>query len=227
MTPACVIKALSTVRVPSSIPGSLVVCAAVMGLSIGFGEVSHRISSTRRLGTIPSAGGAELIIILGYRNRGHHPNHLNRFRVKAGLRSIDPGASASTLIFCGGPVAGDIAEARLMERCARERFGFAGSTLVDTTSASTWENIVNAIPLIDEAFESVDAPGAIKIVSNSHHAEKARDHLWCLRPDLARRLTRGGDYRFGELPLVKPVAAVLGLAALHRLRLNRVRGVGD
>ena len=57
----------------------------------------------------------------------------------------------------------------------------------------------------------------ISIVSNSHPAEKARDHLWQMRPDLARRLVRGGDYRFGEHPLVKPIAAVRGLFALRAL----------
>lgn len=230
MIPASLNKALSTVRVPSSSSGLLVSWAAAVGLGIAvfaFGEISHRISSTRRLGTSVSAGGDEVIIVLGYRNRGPRPNRLNRFRVRAGLRSIDPAARASTLIVCGGTVAGDIAEARLMERYARDRLGFAGAMLVETASTSTWENIVNAIPLIDEIFESAAVPGAIKIVSNSHHAEKARDHLWCLRPDLARRLMRGGDYRFGELPLVKPVAAALGLAALRRLRLSRARGVGD
>src|SRR5699024_11989086 len=45
----------------------------------------------------------------------------------------------------------------------------------------------------------------------------SRDHLWQLRPDLGRRLIRGADYRFGELPLVKPIAAARGLLALRRL----------
>jgi hypothetical protein len=57
----------------------------------------------------------------------------------------------------------------------------------------------------------------IKIVSNSLHAEKGRAYLWRLRPELARKLRRAEDYRFGEIALVKPIAAVIGLRNLARL----------
>lgn len=246
MTPKRLNKAPSTVRVPSSSPGmpatthgrsastpavsasSTVAAALTVGLAgavFAFGEISHRISSTRRLGTGTSAGGDEVIIVLGFRNTGRRANRLNRFRVRAGLRSIDPGARTSTVLFCGGCVAGDLPEAELMERFAREELKFTGRTILETVSTSTWENIANAIAIIDAEFGSGVRPTAVKIVSNSHHAEKARDHLWQMRPDLGRRLARGADYRFGELPLVKPVAAALGLAALRRL--SREGGAGD
>src|SRR5699024_11952870 len=94
--------------------------------------------------------------------------------------------------------------------------------MVETESTRTWENYANAIPLIDEVLKT---DSVISIVSNSHHAEKARDHLWQLRPDLGRRLIRGADYRFGELPLVKPIAAARGLLALRRLDRERADGV--
>ena len=47
-----------------------------------------------------------------------------------------------------------------------------------------------------------------------------------MRPDLARRLVPGGDYRFGEHPLMKAVAAIRGLialAALDRENAKRAR----
>lgn len=48
--------------------------------------------------------------------------------------------------------------------------------------------------------------------SNSLHAERARGCLWKLRPDLAVRLVPSADYRFGELILLKPLLAAIGLA---------------
>ena len=99
-----------------------------------------------------------------------------------------------------------------MDDYARRSLGYSGPSKLDRTSTSTWENIQNAIPLI-ERFDS------IKIVSNSLHAEKGRAYLWKLRPDLAARLTKGSDYRLGEIIWVKPAAALLGLKNLRSLAL--------
>lgn len=150
-------------------------------------------------------------MVLGFKNRGDRANYLNRYRVHAGIRSIDPAAIESVLVLCGGTVAGVLSEAELMERYARDERGYTGPILLDRDSRSTWENIQNAIPLI-EAAES------IKIVSNSLHAEKGRAYLWKLRPDLADRLSRGSDYRFGEITFIKPAAAALGVKNLQALR---------
>ena len=128
---------------------------------------------------------------------------MNRYRVRAGLRSVDRGVTETLLVMCGGPVGGPVPEAELMARYARQR-GYAGPIRLDPKSATTWENIQNAIPLV-EAMDS------IMIVSNSMHAEKGRAYLQTLRPDLAARLRRAKDYRFGEIALLKPVAAVIGL----------------
>lgn len=147
------------------------------------------------------------MVVLGYRNRGTRANYLNRYRVRAGLRSQDPRATESMLVLCGGGVASTVPEAELMARYARRR-GSAGPIRLDRDSSTTWENIQNAIPLIEEA-------DAIKIVSNSLHAEKGRAYLWRMRPDLAARLVRAQDHRFGELAPVKPLAAVLGLRSLR------------
>jgi hypothetical protein len=165
-------------------------------------------------GRTAGSGSDQIILVLGFRNRGTKANGLNRFRVRAGLRSIDPAAGSPVVIFCGGSVVGAVPEARLLDDYARDELGFAGRSLLETESVSTWENIAKATALIDEVL----LPEAtICIVSNSHHAEKAREHLWQMRPDLGARLVRGADYRFGELPLVKPIAAARGLLALREM----------
>lgn len=176
-----------------------------------FGEVTHWSASRRDLGYGRSRGRDEAVVVLGYRNHGNRANFMNRFRVRAGIRSIDPLARSSVLVLCGGNVAGDRSEAELMDQYAREELGYAGDVRLECASLSTFENVQNAIALVEDA-------DAIKIVSNSHHAQKARIHLWGLRPDLGVRLCWGADYRFGELEFVKPIAALLGLIALRRLK---------
>ena len=192
----------------------LLVLIAAFAAALVTAEAVHWRASSRRLGSeIAGTPNSEAVIVLGFRNRGERANYLNRYRVRAGLRSIDPQARVSVLVLCGGGVGGDIPEAELMARYARE-CGYTGPILLDSESTTTWENIQNAIPLI----EGMDS---ITIVSNSLHAEKGRAYLWKLRPDLARRLRRAQEYRFGEIALVKPVAAALGLRNLARLRPNR------
>ncbi|OHU64961.1 hypothetical protein BKG85_04980 [Mycobacteroides chelonae] len=131
-------------------------------------------------------------------------NRVNRYRTRAAIRSIDKAADRSTLVLCGGAVAGEVSEAELMARYARDDLGFAGPIALDCVSRTTWENIENAIPLIEHA-------DSIKIVFNSLHAEKGPAYLRELRPDLAERLSRVEDYRFGELIWIKPFAATVGL----------------
>ena len=64
---------------------------------------------------------------------------------------------------------------------AREERGYSGVLITELTSRSTWENVRNAIPFIEDADR-------IKFVSNSLHAEQGRVYLRQLRPDLADRL---------------------------------------
>ena len=49
----------------------------------------------------------DAVVVLGYRNRGARANYINRYRVRAGLRSLDPAADDSVLVLCGGTVAGE------------------------------------------------------------------------------------------------------------------------
>jgi uncharacterized SAM-binding protein YcdF (DUF218 family) len=173
---------------------------------LGWGEVVHWRASRRRLGNTAGVGG-EAVVVLGFRNRGGRANVVNRWRVRAGIRSFDgPGV----LVLCGGAVAGGRAEAELMAEYARKVCGYRGPLVVENASRSTWQNVEFVVPLIEDAAR-------IKIVSHSLHAEKAREYLWRQRPDLAARLVRGRDYRPGEWLLVKPALAVLGLKNLRRI----------
>ncbi|MFD2474563.1 YdcF family protein [Amycolatopsis silviterrae] len=178
-------------------------------LVLGWAEWEHWRSSRRGMGARPgTAGTGEAIVVLGYRNGGSRANFVNRWRVRAAVRSQAPGPSR--LVLCGGPVGGPEAEASLMARYARSR-GYRGRLVLETESRSTWENVLGAVPLIEDADR-------IKIVSNSLHAEKARHYLRRHRPDLAERLVPAEDYRAGELLALKPVLAVLGKRKLRRLR---------
>lgn len=97
-----------------------------------------------------------------------------------------------------------------MAAYAREERGYRGRLAVETESRTTWENVRNVVPFLEDADR-------ITIVSHSLHAEKARAYLWRQRPDLAARLVRGRDYRLGEWLLVKPVLALIGLRNLRRV----------
>ncbi|WP_235146997.1 MULTISPECIES: YdcF family protein [unclassified Amycolatopsis] len=172
-------------------------------------EWEHWRSSRRGMGDRPGTSGTgEAVVVLGYRNRGSRANFVNRWRVRAAVRSQAPGPSR--LVLCGGAVGGTETEAALMARYARE-YGYRGELMLETESRSTRENVLGAVPLIEDADR-------IKIVSDSLHAEKARHYLRRHRPDLAERLVPGRDYRFGEWLAVKPVLAVMGKRSLRRTR---------
>lgn len=184
--------------------------AAVLYAALAlWAELAHWRSSTRMLGTRArvieqeNTTSTEAVVVLGYGNRGERANFVNRYRVRAGIRSIDRTAH-SVLVLCGGTVHSEVPEAALMERFAREELDFTGRIVLEPESRSTWQNIENAIPLIEHA-------DVIKIVSNSPHAEVAREYLWQQRPELARRLVRADEHRFGEIVPMKIGATVRAL----------------
>ncbi|QJA00569.1 YdcF family protein [Leifsonia sp. PS1209] len=192
------------------VAGALAVGVAGAAAVLAWAELLHWRASRRGVDR-PGVRVPRLqaVVVLGFRNRGRRANAVNRYRVRAGLRSLDPRAQRSVLVLCGGAVGGEVPEAVLMARYARESRRYTGAILLDTESTTTWENLRNAIPLIEDA-------DSIAIVSNSLHAEKGRNYLRALRPDLGARLRRAEDYRFGEIALVKPVAAVAGIRARRR-----------
>lgn len=185
----------------------------ILGLAglAAWGEFVHwRASRAQAHERLPAR--SEAVVVLGYRNiRGDRANVLNRWRMRAALRSIDPTLAGSTLICSGASGTASASEAALLARYAVVERGFTGKVQLEEQSRSTWQNIENVIPLI----EHVDQ---IKIVSNPLHAQKARLYLRHQRPDLADRLVRAADYRLGEAWPVKPLFALYGLRDLARSR---------
>ncbi|WP_405995340.1 YdcF family protein [Streptomyces sp. NBC_00986] len=161
-----------------------------------------------------SEGASEAVVVLGYRNPQVTANLINRWRVRAGIRSITAdGGQRTRVIFSGGAPGSGAAEAQLMADYAKSVLGFDGTVLLEDQSATTWENITNVIPLL----EGVDR---IKIASQPAHALKARAYLRRQRPDLAERLVRADDYRPGEWVVVKPLLALYGLWTLRGLNAD-------
>ena len=189
--------------------GATIAVATVIAVALA-ADVYHWLSSRRglpRRRTTPPR--VEAIVVLGYGNRGVRANAVNRYRVRAGIRSIDPRVPRTVLVLSGGAVHSSVPEARIMARYARER-GYRGPIALETGSRSTRENLREIIPLIEDA-------DSIAIVSNSPHAEMARAALAEQRPDLASRLRRAADHRFGEVLPFKILGTVVSIR--HRRRL--------
>ncbi|UQN28262.1 YdcF family protein [Brachybacterium kimchii] len=155
-------------------------------------------------------GSSEAIVVLGFKNPQPDANFINQIRVQVALRSIDPTAE-TRLIFSGGPTTATRSEARVMADYAVNKLGYQGAYLLEEESRSTWDNIANLLPMI----EDVDR---IKIASLPAHALKARVYVRRQRPDLASKLVKVADYKFGEWAALKPV-----LAAYSRRTLRAVR----
>ncbi|MDV9176384.1 YdcF family protein [Streptomyces sp. W16] len=186
--------------------------AAAGVVVLAWGEWLNRRWSRTLVGD--NGGDTEAVVVLGYRNPRARANFINRWRVRAGIRSITADRAHSTrVIFSGGTTSGGASEARLMADYARSVLEFGGTVLLEEESATTWENITNVIPLL----EDVDR---IKIVSQPAHALKARAYLQRQRPDLAKRLVRADDYRPGEWLIVKPLLGLYGLWKLRGLKAD-------
>lgn len=168
------------------------------------GEAVHEWASRRLTHRVPAT--TESVVILGFRNRGNRANAVNRWRARVALRSRDPLAH-TTIIVCGGAVGGDRSEAEVLAAYLRAR-GYQGPIVLEDCSRSTRENVANAIPLIEEAERIV-------IVSEPIHALIARVHLAGRRPDLAARVARARDQRWGEWTVAKPVLAIVEVRALR------------
>jgi len=185
----------------------LLLLGVFVGGVLAYGELVSW-SASRRGVREGRTGARRTVVVLGYGNRGIRPNAVNRFRVRAALRTLR--GPDDELLFTGGAVHGVVPEAEVMARYAARR-GFTGRVRTETASRTTAENVRNVIPLLEDAEE-------IAIVSNSVHAEKARLLLTRARPDLARRLIRAEDHRFGEIPVIPAISAIRGVGEVRRLR---------
>ena len=203
-------------RVPRGTLGCGFVGAAVtVALALAWGEFVHASASlrARRLPT-PWPGESVAVVVLGFRNGGSHANTINRWRARIAVRTAGAAARRSrsvTLIASGGAVHGTVPEADLLRAFIVDRLNWPGSVLVDRNSRSTWENVSNTVPLVEQFDRIIFA-------SNGLHAEKARAYLLRQRPDLALRLAAADDYRFGEMSFFKPLFAAVGLRKLRTLR---------
>ena len=186
---------------------------AAAGVAVlAWGEWLNRRWSRTLVGD--NEGDAEAVVVLGYRNPQATANLINRWRVRAGIRSLtDDGTHDTRVIFSGGTTSGGASEAQLMADYARSVLKFDGTVLLEEESRTTWENVSYVIPLL----EDVDR---IKFASQPAHALKARAYLRRQRPDLAKKLVRADDYRPGEWLLVKPLLALYGLWALRGLNTD-------
>src|SRR3954465_14777573 len=91
---------------------------AALGATLAWGEWENWRASRQLTG--PARGGVhEVVVVLGFRDRGPTANMVNRWRVRAGLRSLDPTAGTTRLVLSGGCTGGLDSEAALMARYAR------------------------------------------------------------------------------------------------------------
>ena len=141
------------------------------------------------------------VLVLGFRSKTDEPNLVQRWRTRIAIRSVDP--ERATFVFSGSSSEPGLrSEAAIMAEVAVELGVPRVRIVLEEQSRTTWENIERSIPLLQDAT-------AIVIASNTFHARKARRYLTTQAPDLAARLHRGADHRFGEYALVKPLLALL------------------
>lgn len=164
----------------------------------------------------------DTVIVLGFRSsKSGIPNVIQRWRCRIAVRSADP--ESSTLLFTGGPRSdGGRSEAAIMAAYTVETLGWPRHRVrLEELAGTTWENIAFCIPLLQDA-------GSIAIASNTFHARRARRYLAEQSPELAGRLRRADDYRFGELAALKPLLALYEqravVADLLAIFWPRIRG---
>ncbi|MDK8171654.1 ElyC/SanA/YdcF family protein [Curtobacterium citreum] len=183
---------------------------------LAWGEAAHfgaGAASRRRRARHSPTGRDIAIVLLGFANRGAHPNLVNRWRARIAVRTarllVRRGARSVRVICCGGPTKGPVPEAELLAVALRHA-GWHGETVLERHSRSTWENINNVRPLLrpDEL---------IAICSNDLRAVKARVYFARQDPSVVERLTIAANYCVGEMVLVKPLFAAVGLRKLRTL----------
>lgn len=192
-----------------------VLAAGALLVAVTGGEAVHAAAYRRSRSLRPVEPGAPVVVvILGFRDAGTTANMVNRWRARIGVRTARRlrGQGCAVSIVCsGGPVHGLVPEAQLLRAHTRGSLGWQGPIAVEPRSTSTWENVLQITPMIPHGARVVFA-------SNGLHAEKARAYLDRQRPDLGPQIAGADDYRFGEMALVKPIFAAVGLWKLATMR---------
>ncbi|MFI5783912.1 YdcF family protein [Nocardia sp. NPDC051570] len=160
-------------------------------------------------------GRTEAVVVLGFPiKRDGHTHPLQRWRCRIAVRSMDS-RREGVIVFTGGAIKRDQAEAEAMARYTHESLGVPEERIrTETKAESTWQNIEFSIPLIEHADR-------ITIASDPMHAARARRYLRLQRPDLAARLAPAADYRFLEAWWLKIPTATHELAAIARRTAGR------
>ncbi|MGC5168849.1 YdcF family protein [Luteimicrobium sp. DT211] len=186
-------------------------CGAALVLA--WGEVAAWRASRSDLPVAPRdapvPGRTQAVVVLGFPGRRDgRPGLVQHYRVRVAVRSREPEAGRSVLVLTGRSPhrpADEPSEAAVMAELAVERFGVSRSDVVlEEEARTTWENVARTLPLV-RGFDEV------VIASDTFHARKARRYLRRQDPATWARLRRAGDYRFGELVLIKPLLALLRL----------------
>ncbi|HEY0260351.1 MAG TPA: YdcF family protein [Lacisediminihabitans sp.] len=167
-----------------------------------------------RPGPGPQGTHGQIVVVPGAPSRPDgRPGPMQKWRCRIAVRSAN--SVDTRFLFCGGPSHAGHTEAAVMARYAITKLGLPPTNvLLEEASRTTWENIFNALPLLETAT-------SIVIASNTFHARRARRYLATQRPDLADRLRRGRDWMPGELAPLKPW---LVLYEWRRSRLARGQG---
>lgn len=198
--------------VPRGTLAAVVAVGVAVATALIWGEWVHRgAAQTARQLPQPRAGTRGAVVVLGFGNRSVRPNAVNRWRARIAVRTAERAelAGGTAAIICsGGAVRGATAEAALLRKYIVERLHWRGEVLVEPNSSSTWENVRNVLPLLEQM-------DWIAFASNGLHAAKARVYLIRQRPDLGGRLVAADDYRLGEMTWMKPLFAVVGLVKLR------------
>lgn len=128
-----------TVGVPRGTLGTIGVASALVIAVLAVSELIHARAARRGIGnrTDVPAGRPDVVVVLGFANRGEQINLVNRWRARVALRSVR-GRPAARIICSGGPVRGTAAEGDLLARYLREGLGWSGPIYVERGSRSTW-----------------------------------------------------------------------------------------
>ncbi len=166
--------------------------AGVAAFVGAYGELSHWLASRIHPGKRPASAGSLGLLVLGhpsYNNGDLHP--IQHWRCQIAVRAANTHAGPVKVVFTGWQGRRPASEATVMAEHAQQMGLVADSVLLEEEASTTWENVELGAPLLRDCDQ-------IAIVSNSHHALRGRHYLRKLYPQLAARLVRVDDYRFGE-----------------------------